>query len=173
MDQLPMELRSVQATRREVTGRLIPYGEVSYLTPDPGGERVMPGAFTRSIAGRKVPLFRAHDHASKLGTSTRFTETADGLEGVFAIVPGRRGDELIDDVRNGVLAAMSVGFKAMRTTRGADGVREVREAQLVEVSLVGLPAYAGAEGLALRHAHLGAATVRRGREPWETPRRWH
>jgi phage head maturation protease len=47
---------------------------------------------------------------------------------------------------------MSVGFKPLRHERGDDGVREVVEAMLVEVSVVGVPAYEGAAMLAVRSA---------------------
>jgi len=50
------------------------------------------------------------------------------------------------------LDMLSVGFQALTATRGADGVREVKEGRLVEVSVVALPAYAGAAVLAVRNA---------------------
>jgi phage head maturation protease len=66
--------------------------------------------------------------------------------------PGDRGDLLLEDCRDGYLASMSAGWLPLDARRGADGVREITEAKLVEVSLVGLPAYEGAGLLAVRSA---------------------
>lgn len=152
---LAMELRDVRTTERLVVGVVMPYNEVSYLTPDPMGERVLRGCFARSIAARggKVPLVRGHDHAGRrYGVSQSFAEQPDGLVGTFRVNDGEPGDVLLEDCRNGYLPAMSCGFQPVRTQRGADGVREVVEAKLVEVSMVGVPAYEGAAMLAVRAA---------------------
>jgi HK97 family phage prohead protease len=63
------------------------------------------------------------------------------------------GDETLNDVREGYLPAMSVGFRPVQTRRGTGGVTEVVEAQLVEVSLLPIGAYDGARVLALRSMH--------------------
>ena len=55
-------------------------------------------------------------------------------------------------LRQGYFGGMSVGFQPLVVTRGADGVREIREAKLVEVSVVGMPAYEGAGIVAVREA---------------------
>lgn len=151
---LNMELRDVRASERVVIGVVAPYDETSYLTPDPMGERVRRGAFARSIANRggKVPLLRAHDLTRRMGTSRTFTETPEGLLGDFQVNVGEPGDLLLEDCRNGYLAALSCGFQPLRHERASDGVREVVEAKLVEVSLVGVPAYEGAGLLAVRAA---------------------
>jgi len=153
MDELVMEIRSVDADAREMVGMIAPYDEVTYLTPDPNGERILRGAFAKSIRqrGGKIPLLRNHDQSRKIGTSMRFVDSDDGLVGEFKIVPGDHGDAMLDDLRNGCLDMLSVGFQAIRAGRGADGVREVKEGRLVEVSVVALPAYAGAAVLAVRN----------------------
>lgn len=152
--QLSMELRDVRAAERIVLGVCAPYDEVSYLTPDPLGERCIRGCFARSIAARgsKVPLLRGHDSGRRYGLSQSFVEDPEGLQGVFRVNDGEAGDDLLADCRNGYLAGMSCGFQPVDVKRGADGVREVREAKLVEVSLVGVPAYEGAAMLAVRQA---------------------
>lgn len=152
--ELAMELRDVRASERVVVGVVAPYDETSYLVPDPLGERVKRGAFARSIANRsdKVPLLRAHDAGRRMGTSRTFTESPDGLTGLFVVNAGEQGDRLLEDCRDGYLAAMSCGFQPIRAERAPDGVREVLEAKLVEVSLVGVPAYDGAALVAVRMA---------------------
>ena len=154
MDQLPMELRSVDESERIVTGIVAPYDEVSFLTPDPNGERILRGAFKKSISQRqgKIPLCRGHEHGVKLGTSRRFTDDGTGLVGEFVVNRGDKGDELLEDLRDGYLDSMSVAFQPLVVGRGADGVREVKEARLYEVSMVAIPAYQGAAMLSVRDA---------------------
>jgi uncharacterized protein len=154
MDELIMEVRHVDADAREMVGIVAPYDEVTYLTPDPQGERILRGAFAKSIRqrGGKIPLLRNHDQSRKVGNSSRFSDSADGLVGEFKIVAGDHGDLMLDDLRNGCLDMLSVGFQPLTAVRGADGVREVKEARLVEVSVVAVPAYQGATVLAIRNA---------------------
>jgi HK97 family phage prohead protease len=144
--ELAMEIREVDEGGRRILGVVAPYDEVSYLTPDPNGERIRRGAFARSIAHRsaKIPLLRAHDRALRLGISRTFEESDGGLLGDFVVNHGDHGDRLLEDCRDGYLAAMSAGWLPLDARRGADGVREITEAKLVEVSLVAVPAYEGA-----------------------------
>jgi len=148
-----MELREVDEGRRLVVGIVAPYDEVSYLTPDPRGERIRRGAFARSIAHRsgKIPLLRRHDQALRLGVSRSFDDGPDGLLGEFVVNNGDAGDALLADCRDGYLGAMSAGFVRL-DGRVVDGVPEVTEAKLVEVSLVAVPAYEGAGMVAIRSA---------------------
>ena len=89
-----------------------------------------------------------------MGVSRSFEDGDAGLVGTFAIVEGDKGDALLEDLRHGLLGGMSVGFQPLVATRGDDGAREIREAKLVEVSVVGHPAYDGAGILAVRRAQL-------------------
>jgi HK97 family phage prohead protease len=155
-----MEVRDVDEATRVVVGVAAPYDETSYLTPDPSGERIMRGAFGKSIRQRetRIPLLVGHVHGqAAVGMSTAWEDDADGLVGMFRIKPGVVGDETLTDVRGGFLPAMSVGFRPLVTGRGDDGALLVREGKLLEVSLVAVAAYEGAQVLAVRAVHeLGA-----------------
>jgi HK97 family phage prohead protease len=154
MDKLAMDLRTVDDSQRLIIGIAVPYDETTYRVP--GGERVIRGAFKRSIQhkGGKIPLACAHDPRMVMGYSQEWEETPEGLLGSFRVNEGEKGTQLLEDVRNGYYPSMSVGFEATRdgVHRAPDGVREVREAKLVEVSLCGIPAYDGAAVLAVRSA---------------------
>lgn len=153
MHELAMELRSVDEPQRLVVGVVVPYDELTYLTPDPRGERVKRGAFARSIAhrGDRIPVFRNHDRSLRMGVSRSFTESHDGLLGEFRINDGDPGDALLEEARSGYLGGLSAGFIPLDRGRSADGAAEVIEGKLEEVSLVGHPAYAGSV-LAVRNA---------------------
>jgi uncharacterized protein len=154
MSNLNMEIRTVDLEERILIGVVAPYDETSYLVPDPGGERIIRGAFAKSIRQRadKIPLHDNHGTDRRLGISRSFTDDDDGLVGLFGVFDGDRGDAFLTEAKQGYFGGMSVGFQPLVATRGPDGVREIREAKLVEVSVVGMPAYAGAELIATRTA---------------------
>ena len=56
-------------SERIVEGIVVPWGETSFLTPDPRGERFRSGSLTRTIKerGDRVKLFRNHDHNVGVG----------------------------------------------------------------------------------------------------------
>jgi HK97 family phage prohead protease len=153
---LSMSIRAVDTTARTVSGIVAPYDEISYLTPEPKGERIMRGAFKRSARERasKVLLFREHDHTHPVGRAVSFSDSDEGLQGDFAIRSSELGDAALADIADGYLPQMSVGFKAIQSRRAADGAAEIVEAMLVEVSLVAIGAYEGARVLAVRGAHI-------------------
>ena len=74
---------------------------------------------------------------------------------MFHARPSVAGDEALEEARDGYLPGMSVGFVPVQHRRGRDGVREIVEARLLEVSLVPIPAYEGARVLAVREAAAG------------------
>jgi HK97 family phage prohead protease len=154
---LAMEIRAVNPEERTLIGRCVPYDETSYLVPDPRGERILRGAFTKSIekkrlAAARVFLYRNHDRDHAVGHAVDFVDALDGLLGTFEIRSSTLGDEVLAEVRDGYLPSMSAGFRTVRERRGKDGVREIVEAALVEVSLLSTPAYDGARVLELRQA---------------------
>jgi HK97 family phage prohead protease len=154
MYQLPMELRGVDSDGRTVDGICVPYDEISFLTPNPYGERVLRGAFAKSVSQQagKVFLFRGHDHQHPVGRAVSFSDQPDGLHGSFQVRRSVLGDEVLSDLREGYLPAMSVGFKPVQVRRGKDGETEIVEGQLKEVSLLPIGAYEGARVLQLRGA---------------------
>jgi Escherichia/Staphylococcus phage prohead protease len=155
VNELPMEIREVRESERLVIGVVAPYDETTYLAPDPAGERIRRNAFARSIAHRsgKIPLLDAHERRMIMGVSRSLEETPGGLIGTFRVNEGDIGDTFLANVRNGYYGGLSAGFLPLgNVERGPDGVREIREAKLVEVSAVGVPAYEGAGLLAVRNA---------------------
>lgn len=155
MNELAMELRAVDPAGRTVSGVVAPYDEVSYLVPDPAGERIVRGAFRKSIEqkGSKIRLFTGHENRKAgVGHAVVWEDGPEGLVGTFRLSDTVRGREVLEELVSDDYGGLSVGFRPLVSTRGEDGVREVREAALMEVSLVGLPAYASARVLAVRGA---------------------
>src|SRR5215471_5487675 len=114
-----MELRTVNMDAREIVGQVQVWQETSYLTPHAGGERIMRGAFRKSIAerGDRIPLCKHHDHSKAYGFSKSWEDTARELVGIFGVRPGEDGDSLLEDARDGYLPALSVGFVPVQQRR--------------------------------------------------------
>lgn len=147
---------------RTVEGVAVPYNEVTDLTSH-GQERFAPGSMKRTVdrwsgSRRQMPLLRGHDQDKPIGKVVTFNDTPEGLMVVARLADTALGREAAQEVREGVLDAFSIGFRAVRAERVA-GVREVREAAIHELSLVPLPAYSGAEVLAVRSQGLSPAEI--------------
>ena len=153
-----LEVRNVESLdeQRVMTLLLVPYGEVSYLTPHPKGERFLKGAFRKAAAefrGRRTPLylFRSHNHDRAVGRALSLADSPDGPVAEFRIATTAAGDDVVAEYREGLLNAVSVGFRAvLEAISRHDGVRDIREAALLEASMVPLGAYEGAQVVGYR-----------------------
>lgn len=108
-------------------------------------ERVMPGAFTRTLAeraarGDALAILWAHDPREVIGVATSLTEDSYGLR-----VEGRlildidRAREAHTLIREGI-NSLSIGFYPSKWSRNDQGEILIEDAELVEFSVV----YAGA-----------------------------
>jgi hypothetical protein len=145
---------SSSAIRTDSTGRTIygigvPFGQIAVCDDGYGqyAERFEVGAFARTIAerGDKIRLFSVHSASRNLplGRATELVEQPDGLHVAFALGETQDADEALSLVRDGIVDAFSIGFRPVAEHREGD-VLVRTEVELIEVSLVGLPAYSGA-----------------------------
>jgi len=149
----PKEIRA-GADGRTVAGVAVPYGQTAIGTK--GTETVVPGAFTRTLqhwrdSGRRLKLYRSHDHGAPVGVIELVEDTPGGLLIEARMADTNAGDEALREVLAGMLDSFSIGFTAKREAMVA-GIRELREVALHEVSLVALPAYDGAVVTEVRDA---------------------
>jgi uncharacterized protein len=176
VSELPMQVRSVDPARREIVGIVAPYDQTSYLVPIPGGERLRPGCFAKSIKerGDRIPLTVGHEHrTAAVGKSTAWQDTSEGLVATFQVREGDEGDKVLADAFDGYLADLSVGFEPTKhgMKRGIDGAVEITEGRLREVSLVAVGAYAGAQVMAVRSAEDVRADLEVLLAPFKNPPR--
>ncbi len=76
----PMSVTTVDTPGRIVDLLAVPYNEMSFMTPNPAGERVVLGAFAAACRDpKKVLLFRGHDHQHPIGRAIALWEADDGL----------------------------------------------------------------------------------------------
>ena len=135
---------------------------VSTYTPDRQRERVMPGAFSRSLAkwresGKMIPVLADHD--GQVGAvvghvDPRLThETKRGLEAAGSLDRSTKlGARVYELVKSGSLS-WSIGYVVPDGGRRRAGkVIELTEIDLAEISAVATPANADARTLSIKSA---------------------
>ena len=124
--------------------------------PDRGGDVVRAGAFERSLRrrGRGMPLLWQHDPARPVGRIEYLREDRRGLRVIARLSDGRSGSEAAALLKAGKVAGLSFGYMVTRSS--GERPREIRELELVEVSLVTLPMQPKARVHAVESAPQGA-----------------
>jgi HK97 family phage prohead protease len=122
-----------------ITGIAWPFG-----SPDRMGDVIEKGAF-RQVKG-PLPMLAFHRPDDPVGVWAEIAESDKGL-----IVKGRL---LIDDlprarevralVQSGAVSGLSIGFMTLKAENRKGGGRTIRAVDLLEVSLVSVPAHPGA-----------------------------
>lgn len=114
----------------------------TFLNTDRHGERIMPGAFTKTLLenGNKIPLLWQHKTDDPIGLASVY-----GREKGIAVTAKldmdvEAGRRAFSAVKKGIVRAFSIGFDTIKSRKGSDGVRELTELRLWEVSLVTFPA---------------------------------
>lgn len=112
---------------------------------DQGGDSVLPGAYTRSLAnleakGRTVKMLWQHDPAQPIGVWDEVREDEKGL-----YVKGRlltdvaRAQEAAALLEAGAIDGLSIGYRTKSAQKDDKGGRLLSELELWEVSLVTFP----------------------------------
>lgn len=111
---------------------------------DRGGDRIAPGAFRKTLAeyqsaGRWPPMLWGHDMSRVCGRWLDMKEDRDGLAVVGELVKTPLGDEVHELLKTGAVSGMSIGYVARDADFDRDGVRILREIELLELSVVAVP----------------------------------
>jgi HK97 family phage prohead protease len=112
-----------------------------YNVVDRQGDVVLPGAFTKSIAenGGEIPLLYQHRQDWSVGLGKLIdTEIGLALDGKLALGV-HEADQSWKRMQAGILKSMSIGYDVTLSSF-KDGVRQLQEIKLWEVSLVTIPA---------------------------------
>lgn len=116
-------------------GTIAGYGAV-FGNVDRGGDRILPGAFKRSLSERTPKMVWQHDMADPIGVWTEVREDSVGLfvKGRLSMgaTKGRDAHALLKD---GALDGLSIGYVTKKADMN-DGVRDIAEVDLFEVSPV-------------------------------------
>lgn len=129
----------------KIEGRAAVYGEIAIL---PGfQERFSPGCFFGSLrAGADIVAFADHDIGKLLARtrnkSLRLKDTDAALEFSLDLPATSSARDILALAQAGSLGGVSVGFITRREEQDGDGVRVIRDAELLEISLISAwPAY--------------------------------
>lgn len=115
-----------------IQGIAAAYGNVDY-----GGDRLLPGAATKSLARTTaLPMLLFHDHKRPVGRWGKMDDSSSGLmvEGKIS-TKTREGGEAYELVKDGALSGLSIGYQTL-DKRMVGKVRELKEIAVHEVSLV-------------------------------------
>lgn len=132
----PFEIKSLNDSGH-VEGLLAGFGNV-----DGGGDRLIYGAFTKSLAARTIPLpmLLHHDMNRPVGVWREWQERPEGLHVKGSLtLASRDAQEAYALAKDGALTGLSIGWGKGRGNRDSAGVRNIFEAELYEGSLVTFP----------------------------------
>lgn len=107
---------------------------------DFGGDRIMPGAFSKTLAvrgGEPLPMLLHHDLKRPIGAWTDVKEVGDALHAKGRItLASRDGAEAYALARDGGLRGLSIGYTVARANHTRAAIKDLHEIKLHEVSLV-------------------------------------
>lgn len=148
----------------------------TYNNVDRDGDVVLPGAFAKTLreSNGKVPILWQHDQREPVGVAELTDDPGRGLllkgQLDLDVEIGRRAYSAL---KKRIVGGLSIGYQTVRSTM-KNGVRQLAELKLYEVSIVTIPAnaeaivtsvkatggsdMAGFEDLSQQLAHLAAET---------------
>lgn len=166
-----LEIRST-GDGRTVRGLAAPFDRPAEIH-DWGGtfvESIRRGSFARTIRERGAKVKFRVEHVDRpvlpIGRATSLVEDHAGLVAELRVSQTQAGDEALELIGDGVLDALSIGF---RVPSGGDvwsadrSRRELHEIRLDEISLVTEAAYSEAKVLAVRAGAQPSLTAARAR----------
>ncbi len=107
--------------------------------PDRGGDVVRKGAFAESLKRTEtVPLLWQHRPGSVIGRVQHLSEDRRGLRVIAELGASEDATRAARLLESGKLDGLSFGYRVREAGRSG-GLRELRELELVEVSLVAEP----------------------------------
>lgn len=110
-----------------------------YNNVDLGNDKILPGAFTRTLAGSKqFPLLWQHNPSDPIGTA-KVTDTSQGLmvEGQL-LLSDPTAAKAYTFMKAGVIKGLSIGYDTIQASYDGD-IRNLTELKLWEISCVTFP----------------------------------
>ena len=132
----PFEIKALSDSGA-IEGLLAGFGDV-----DHGGDKLLPGSLSKSLAARTTPLpmLLHHDMRRPIGAWKEWRDTAEGLYVKGSLTLSTRdAQEAHALAKDGALTGLSIGWAPVKESTDHKGVRTVTEAELYEGSLVTVP----------------------------------
>lgn len=128
--------------RAELDGHLVIEGWASTKNIDRQNEVVEPEAFVNGIdAFMKNPVIH-YQHNTDMPIGKAIEMSIKDIEGFWIKAMLSKADDVADivtKIKEGILRAFSIGFRALDKPEVIDGVRHIKAIELYEVSVVSIP----------------------------------
>lgn len=129
-----LELKATDA--RTFEGYASRWDDVDYV-----GDRVQKGAFTDTLKARKArPLLWNHDMGAPIGVELALRENATGLLGTWRLSKTAAANDIYTLLKDGGVTGLSIGYVPKRATPNDAGGVDLFAVDLLEVSIVSIPA---------------------------------
>lgn len=147
-----IEVRSDENSRT-IQGYAVKWGKKSHKIANRFVEQFQKGAFSETLANDEQRALWSHDNAKVLGrtknNTLRLSEDDIGLRFELDLPNTTLGNDALESVKRGDIDGVSFGFRALEqdweNRSRNDILRNVKKANLFEISLVGVPAYEDSE----------------------------
>ena len=126
---------------RTITGIAVPYGVAATVSD---GTEVIFERGSLPVDGKAPRLYLNHSADSAIGIVTARYDDEEGMMFTAKISKTVAGDEALQLALDGVLDSVSVGVNPTKTRANKDGSVTVLAADWIELSMVPVPAFAGA-----------------------------
>jgi HK97 family phage prohead protease len=113
---------------------------------DSYGDTIIPGAYKKTLKKRTRPIaLRWNHYGPVIGKWTEMREDEAGLYVEGELTPGHSAaEDAYALLKHGAVTGLSIGFRPIKVHDRGDGTRDLKEIELVEISIVETPADLGA-----------------------------
>lgn len=113
---------------------------------DSYGDTILPGAYKKTLKKRERPIRMRWNHwGPVIGKWLEIGEDEKGLKVTGELTPGHSvATDVYASLKHGAIDGMSIGYRPVQIRELGDGKRELKEIELVEISVVEEPADLGA-----------------------------
>jgi len=138
---IDIEAAAGETPTRQISGVAVPYGVTSVVSD---GTKVQFAQGSLPVDGKAPKIFMYHDSTQPVGLVSARENTPAGMMFSGTIVDTQAGTDALTMAAAGVLDSVSVGVNVVTSHTASDGTLIVTSADWLELSLVPVPAYAGA-----------------------------
>lgn len=137
-----LDLKFDDASKGTFSGYASVFGGV-----DSYGDTILPGAYKKTIKNRDRAIqLRWNHYGPVIGKWLEISEDSHGLLVKGELTPGHStAEDAYALLKHGAVSGMSIGYRPVQIRELGDGKRELKEIELVEISIVESPADANAK----------------------------
>lgn len=109
---------------------------------DADGDTIIAGAYKKTIANRSRPVqLRWNHYGDVIGKWTRIEEDEKGLYVEGELTPGHsKAQDVYALLKHGAISGLSIGYRPVKYEENDNGGYDLKEIELVEISVVESPA---------------------------------